>query len=452
MECKYKVGDIIEHDDSKFEILDIIKGNKNTDCKYKYKCLKCEYIGFKTSAKLDSRGCPCCSNKIIQKGINDIATTNPEMIHYFKNKEDVYKYGKGSHKKVPMICPGCKHEKKMSIEELFQFGFSCNKCSDGVSYPEKIMHNLLSQLNINFITQLSKKNFKWCEKYRYDFYFEYNNKKYIIETHGLQHYKKAFTYDGAKTLSEQIEIDKIKEKLAMCNGIDEYIIIDCRKSDLDWIKNNVLNSKLNGIFNLEDINWAECEKFAKTSFVIKVCEYWNKTKCIKYTCEKFNLSKGTVQRYLKIGTRLSLCDYDPSKGNQIKPKCSVKVICLNDGNIFDSIIEASKFYNIDYSSISKSCITGSGTQHNETFQDLYFMYYDEYINLSDEELKNIKKELEYKKYGHRIICLETGEKFNTYAECAKRFNTNGKSIKNICEGKVKYLKCGYTFKYIKDTI
>lgn len=451
MEYKYKVGDIIEHDDSKFEILDIIKGNKNTDCKYKYKCLKCGFIGLKTSAKLDLRGCPCCSNKIIQKGINDIATTNPEMIHYFKNKEDIYKYGKGSHKKVFMVCPECGSEKEMRVEQLFTQGFSCPQCSDGISYPEKIMYGLLKQLNVNFITQLSKNNFDWCNKYKYDFYLlDYNT---IIETHGEQHYNKSFSRrDGCKTLEQQKKIDLYKQNLALINGIENYIIIDCSKSDLDYIKPNILKSKLNEMFDLNNINWVECEQFAKTSLIVKVCKYWNKTKCIKYTCEKFNLTKGTIQRYLKIGTRLSLCDYDPSKGNQIKPKCSVKVICLNDGNIFDSIIEASKFYNIDYSSISKSCITGSGTQHNETFQDLYFMYYDKYINLSDEELKNIKKELEYKKYGHRIICLETGEKFNTYAECAKRFNTNGTSIKNLCEGKVKYLKCGYTFKYIKDTI
>lgn len=452
MRFKYSVGDIVENNNSKLKILDIVKGDSKTVAKYQYKCLACGYIGFKTSVKLETRGCPCCSNKIIEKGINDIATTNPEMIHYFKNKEDVYNNGKGSHKKVCMICPGCKSEKYMRIEELFIYGFACNKCKDGFSYPEKIVSNVLAQLNVKYTTQLSKKHFKWCDKYRYDFYFELNDTTYIIETHGNQHYKKSFAYDGARSLKQEQENDAYKKQLALNNGINEYIVLDCRESDLDWIKKSIFSSKLNEIFDMSHIDWVKCEEFARTSLIEKVCEYWNEVKCIKYTCEKFNLTKGTVQRYLKIGTRLSLCDYDPKKGNQIKPKPIVKIICLNDECVFDSIVEASKHYKVSASSISMSCIHGRNVEYDEAFQDLYFMYYDKYINLTDEEVKIIKKELEYKKYGHRILCVETGEKFNTYVECAKRFNTTGTSIRNFCKGKVKYLKCGYTFKYIKDTI
>ena len=54
------------------------------------------------------------------------------------------------------------------------------------------MSNVLNYLNIDFKTQVSKNTFNWCKNYRYDFYFELNNEKYIIETHGGQHYEEGF--------------------------------------------------------------------------------------------------------------------------------------------------------------------------------------------------------------------------------------------------------------------
>ena len=50
-------------------------------------------------------------------------------------------------------------------------------------------------------------------------------------------------------------------ELALRNGIDEYIIIDCRKSNLNWIKNNILDSSLVNIFKLDDIDWELCDEY-----------------------------------------------------------------------------------------------------------------------------------------------------------------------------------------------
>lgn len=54
---------------------------------------------------IEGVGCPICANVRIIKGINDIATTNPELLKYFKNPEDAYKYHKGSKAKVIFKCP-----------------------------------------------------------------------------------------------------------------------------------------------------------------------------------------------------------------------------------------------------------------------------------------------------------------------------------------------------------
>lgn len=73
-------------------------------------------------------GCGVCSNRIIVAGINDVATTHPEYIKYFKNKDDATKYAAGSDKYIDAICPDCGYEKRIGILTLIRYGFSCNEC------------------------------------------------------------------------------------------------------------------------------------------------------------------------------------------------------------------------------------------------------------------------------------------------------------------------------------
>ena len=55
----------------------------------KIKC-KCKIDGYEWDALpshlLNGSGCPVCSNRVIIHGINDVATTHPNFIIYFKNK------------------------------------------------------------------------------------------------------------------------------------------------------------------------------------------------------------------------------------------------------------------------------------------------------------------------------------------------------------------------------
>ena len=158
-------------------------------------------------------------------------------------------------------------------------GLSCF-CNDGISYVEKFMYNALKQLDIKFSTQLSKTVFKWCDKYRYDFYFEYNNKQYICEINGLQHYEESFknvkSNRNRRTLKEEQKNDKLKKELALKNDIkeDNYIVIDCRYSELEWIKEHILNSNLAKIFDLSNIDWLKCHEFACCTRVKEACDLW----------------------------------------------------------------------------------------------------------------------------------------------------------------------------------
>ena len=97
-------------------------------------------------------------------------------------------------------------------------------------------------------------------------------------------------------------------------------------------------------------------------------------------------TSNAIYKYLKQGAELGLCDYDPKevmKANGIKTGISKrkKVLCITSDKIFDSIKQASEFYNLTHSNII-SCCQGkrkSAGKHPITKEKLKWMYYDEYI-------------------------------------------------------------------------
>ncbi len=402
---KHQIGDIITDINSgKLQILEQVRirygsyGQKG----YKYKCLICGNIDYISETHLfDKRGCSICSGKKILQGYNDMWTTNPNLAKLLADPNDGYKYMQNSNKKIDWRCPNCGNIiKNKKISMVNDNGLSCPKCGDGISYPEKFMFNILRQLHIGFIYQLSKSNKGWCDSYRYDFYFKINNKKYIIEVQGLQHFKESFKKIKSdrhiRELKEEQENDRLKKKLAMQNGIKEenYIAIDCRKSELDWIKNNVLESRLNDIFDLSNIDWLQCHKFACGSLIKQACRLWNKGIYSTTQIGKIlKLVRTTIRKYLKQGAKLGWCNYDPkevirkngenlSKSNNKRRK----VICLNNNKVFGSIIKASKFCNLKSHTSISACCRGkvkSAGKDPVTKETLKWMYYDEYLKVNE---------------------------------------------------------------------
>ena len=122
------------------------------------------------------------------------------------NKEDAYKYTKCSNKKVYVKCPDCGSIKKdkVRINDLYRYGFSCKKCGDNISYPNKFMYNILDQLNIDFIPEYSP---EWLGRKRFDFYIP--SLSLIIEMDGgLGHGKRELRKEN-----NSLEIDEWKDWL-----------------------------------------------------------------------------------------------------------------------------------------------------------------------------------------------------------------------------------------------
>jgi len=306
----------------------INESNKIHNNKYDYS--KTKYINHKTKVIIicpihgefyqspinhkNSGGCPKCGNykisikKITPNG-NSIRDVRPDLIKYLKYESDADKFTYGSNHIVKLICPNCGNEKDVIVSNLSSQGFYCNICSDGISIPEKFGINLLKQLNVDFETQ---KSFKWSNKKRYDFYIPSIN--LIIESHGIQHYIES---PRGQSLNKEIANDKIKYELAINNRIklEDYIIVDCRKSNLEYLKKEYSN-QLKPFFNLDFINWnliwLKCHK----SIVFEIWEAWNKRnkdETIVIIANKFKLSSVTIRNYLKNGNKFGKCKYDSEK-------------------------------------------------------------------------------------------------------------------------------------------
>ena len=82
---KFSVGEEVHIGRFNGVILRCFRNNEGRKS-YQYKCLKCAYDqGEKTEISIiKGFGCPCCANRIVIPGINDIPTTDPWMVPYFQ--------------------------------------------------------------------------------------------------------------------------------------------------------------------------------------------------------------------------------------------------------------------------------------------------------------------------------------------------------------------------------
>lgn len=314
--------------------LDIInrRALPNTLQEYQYKCNICgfdcskpvyirgtykeEYWAtgrsIKTIQKAGGRGCACCGSRLVQPGINDVATTAKDVVDYFLDKVEANKWTRSSEHKIKVVCKICNavQPNKMQISNLVHEGFDCINCGSSISYPEKLMYFLLKEIGADFEMH---KVFDWSKdvydeydgqyhKREYDFYIPYINS--IVEMHGSQHYRLTFTCDKSNNNQDSLEhrqkIDADKQKLAEQNGYI-YIIINCNDSNKTYIKNNILRSELANLLNIENINWDQLSRKALNGIAKLVVEDKenNPEKLTTELAEEYGVHLSTVIKWLK---------------------------------------------------------------------------------------------------------------------------------------------------------
>lgn len=386
---KYKINDIVN--DNKIIEYRKIKYGNNYRKSYFVKCIHDGYEREVSENSLD-HGCTCpiCTNKLVVKDINDLWTMHPEIATLLKNPEDGYKYSIGSGKYLLWICPYCKNEIRARIPDvIYNNGeLRCNRCSDGFSYPEKLMSNILYSLNIDYKLHFKIENSSFIFRNKnyypeYDFLINYNNRKIIIEMDGNFHNRPH--QHSHITIGETQYIDSQKDRLAIENGY-EIIRIDCRTSDYDYIINSIKNSGLNTIIDLQKLNKIELEKISCKSILLESCDLYNTGHKITEIAEKYKVHTATIREYLKRGTKLNLCTYIPYKDSQ--GNGSKKVICLTTMTVYNSIVSAAIDTNICENCIISCCKhkTYTCSSKDGKLKNLVWLYYEEYQNFLEQSI------------------------------------------------------------------
>ena len=344
---KFKIGDEIKDEGRDIVIIDreyreikYTNGRSINYKRYKYRCNKCGWDGgwiVEGNLLKQKQGCSCCASKVVVEDINSIWATDRWMCSLGLSEEDAKTHTKCSNDKVFVVCPKCNKKKEMQIHHIYNHKSIFCSCSDKRSYPEKFMMSVLDQLGVEYQTQYQPEYLNRleedgeCSQKRSDFYLpEY---KRILETDGgLGHKNGAVHGKSKKPLEYYIEVDNWKDEQHLLHGL-RTIRIDCFKSDMEYIKNSILNSELNKIFDLSKIDWLKCEEFALCNLVKNVCDYWNDKKDWETTADLekiFKMGRSAIIRYLKKGMELGWCNYNGKEELKKSGERCGKVVAMYD--------------------------------------------------------------------------------------------------------------------------
>ena len=123
-----------------------------------------------------------------------------------------------------------------------------------------------------------------------------------------------------------------------------------------------------------------------------------------------------------------------------------KVVCLNNKTVYSSCKEASEIFNINCSSISSCCSEKNLSGGKKDNIPLVWMYFEEYLKLSNDEIKNkINSALNAKKLNNnynskKVICTTTGKIFDSITEGSNYYNCLRSHVYDCCNHKRKH--CG----------
>ena len=227
----YEIGDTFETRHGKMTVVDSLRIQGKNGVLRKYYMLRCEKghqypVGesYLKAGRLVT--CKKCNHPTI-------AERDPEFAKWFVDSSIPWEKSPYTHLKADFYCPECgKIVKGKNINNVYQRRrVQCPYCGDGISYPERYIHALLTQMQIPFVRQYTVKFQENGRKthYKYDFYDQERNT--FIETHEAQHFvPHVFERVGRASLEKIQQRDHEKRRMAVEQLGIGYIDLDCRKS------------------------------------------------------------------------------------------------------------------------------------------------------------------------------------------------------------------------------
>lgn len=417
--------------------------------------------GHEWKASVNSRtnkgnGCPYCSNKKILVGYNDLATTHPELArewHPTKNGSlTAYNVTRGSGKKVWWLGE-CGHEWEDSVSNRNPQKCPCCIKELGTSFAEQAIFfycKMIDSDSINRDVSFGKEIDVYLPKYNIG-----------IEYNGLHWHRDKEKEDLDKIkyfLNNNIKIITVKEGLV--NRIDQNII------EHNYRDNDSLNFVIKSIFDLLDV------QFDKQNIDVygHEDEIYNQYISIKKENSIANKKSESIVEwdYKKNGNVLpTMIAYSSKKkvwwkckdcGNEWKesvtnyyrrkmmacPKCAKKnyvssqrkkVICVDTGKIYNSLLHASEETGISDRSISLVC---KGAQ--KTAGKLRWEFIDKNAMI-----------IKTNRLNKLVRCIETGVIYKSITHAGSETNIGSSSIANACNGRCKTAG-GYRWEFVDESL
>jgi len=262
-----------------------------------WKCKTCNNSWYISPNSRSKSNCPYCANLKIEKGFNDLATTNPELVKewdYEKNRNILpTQVVKGSEKKVWWKCQSKGHSWCATINSRVA-GRKCPICNSerSTSLPEFAIEYYLKRCGIDVIHSYKKNG------YELDIYIP--SKKLAIEYDGYFWHKSKIDKDlekNVKCKKDGIKLYRIREGLPSLNDTSIDCVIQKNQKDLQETLSKILSeiSETNIDINIErdiiDIENLREHKEKESSFLFSnsvLAIEWNYEKNINLRPEHFS--------------------------------------------------------------------------------------------------------------------------------------------------------------------
>ena len=342
------------------------------------------------------------------------------------SKKSIYK---NHSSKLDWCCHHCNKVFQSSFSQVrYSDNFQCPFCGDNVSYPQKFIRELLSQLNEEYIPEYSP---EWSMNKRYDFYLPKRNE--IWEVHGMQHYEERFkNIKKSRTLQEEQENDEFKKQLSEKNGC-KYIVIDARYSNMEYIKNSLFSLPEMRRYSLPKVQWSKCHEYACNNLVQIACDLWNTGLYDLFDISKImKLHHVTIKRYLQSASILGMCNYEPFDNKKQVVQLTLDKKLIKE---FDSMHEAERHTGISFKHISLCCLSKC-----KTAKGYIWMFKEDYI-MNKESLNPYTRTAHNRKSVAQItLSGQFVKKWNSITE-AKR-ETGVTNISGCCNNPKRHKAAG----------
>ena len=303
----YNVGDTFETRNGTMTVVDRLRIQRGDMVFRKHYTLECGK-GHRYNVKEEYlkagrlKTCKKCNHP-------PIIEADPEFAAWFVDQRLPREKSCSSHDKADFYCPLCgRIVPGKSISNIYKRRWvPCPYCSNGVSYPERYLMALLEQMKVPFVHQYTVKYARHGQNghYKYDFYD--GERGLVVEVHGQQHFESGtFERMGGQSLEQIRQIDLEKERYAVEVLGLSYVFLDCRKSDPDWIRRQVLE-KLS-FYPLEGVDWKKVRQDANRSIILELIELSKQGFTQKQMGQIVHLCASVVSQKLSNAVKYGLYD------------------------------------------------------------------------------------------------------------------------------------------------